>query len=223
MDAAANTERLGLYVHKVLEAPVFGVAKTEKLWFHPDVEFLRDKFPFAVVFGYKVSYAVTSTLVDGPNLLYFNHYRQLNYLLDRSALRVVEWIELQGFNALHVPASQTVDWERQWGHFSHRHAAVEAGVAFWGRNNLAVTPQFGSHVRFVSVLTDMELVPGKPLAMDCGTCRRCIDSCPAGALGETREEWDHQKCFEMLKEFTKRGMGHYICGMCIKPCRGRLG
>ena len=219
-DARHNTDAIADYISS-LEIPLFGVADTKKCWFHPEIEHLRYKFPFAIVIGYKVSYGITDTLVDGPNKLYFAHYRQLNYLLDKSATHITQWIELRGYEAVPIPASQTIDWANQFGIFSHRHAAVAAGIAFWGRNNLAITKQFGAHQRWASILTNFPLITGEPLDMDCGECRACINSCPANAIGETKEEWDYEKCFAKLKEFTQRGIGHYICGMCIKPCRGK--
>ena len=219
----SNTKKLKEFVESKLFVPLFGVATTSGLPFHEEIAQLKEKFPFVVVIGYKVSYAITETLVDGPNKLYFAHYRQLNYQLDRATTIIAQWIELKGYGAVPIPASQTIDWEHQLGHFSHRHAAVAAGLAFWGRNNLAITPEFGAHQRWASILTDMPLVAGKPLKMDCGECRACITACPVGAIGEKREDWDYEKCFAKLKEFTKRGIGHYICGLCIKPCKGKLG
>jgi len=212
------------YATAKLELPLVGFARTDNLWFHPEIEDLRQRMPFVVVIGFKLSYGITNTLIDGPNRLYLAHYRQLNYILDRSATRIAQWIELRGYKAVPIPASQTIDWANQQGHFSHRHAAVEAGLAFWGRNNLAITPEFGAHQRWASILTDMPLVPGEKLDMDCGDCYACIKTCPAGAIGKTREEFNIHLCLAKLKSFQKeRNIGHYICGMCIKPCRGKLG
>jgi len=214
-------QELQKYAAETLEAPLFGVAMTEKLWLHPDYEFLRNKFQFAVVIGYKISYGITDTLIDGPNQLYLAYYRQVNYLLDRSATRITQWIEMHGHNAVPIAATQIIDWKSQLGILSHRHAAVEAGLAWWGRNNLAVTVEFGSHQRWATILTDMPLKPGKPHEMDCGECRACIEMCPAGAIGDTAHDFDRNRCIEILKSFGKRGIGHYICGMCIKPCKGK--
>ncbi|MCD6594396.1 epoxyqueuosine reductase [bacterium] len=216
-----NTQELKNFAIDKLDAALFGVAKIDdELWFHPDIEFLKKTMKYVVVIGYKLAYGITDTLVDGPNILYLAHYRQLNYILDRSETRIAQWLELRGYKAVPIPASQTVDWKEQLGHFSHRHAAVKSGLAFWGRNNLAITPEFGAHQRWASILTDMPLTSGKKLNMDCGDCTACIKSCPANAIGMTREEWDYEKCFAMLKSFGKRGISHYICGMCIKPCKG---
>ncbi len=217
-----NTELLRQYAESILEVPIFGIAETERLWFHPEVAHLKSKLPFVVVIGYKLSYGVTETLINGPNRLYLAHYRQLNYLLDKAATQLAMWLEMRGAMALPIPASQIMDWQNQLGHLSHRHAAVAAGIAFWGRNNLAITPQFGAHQRWASILTDFQMLPGKPLNMDCGNCRACILSCPAKAIGETRDQWDYEKCYALLTEFSKQGISQHICGMCIKPCRGKI-
>ncbi|MEO0087241.1 MAG: 4Fe-4S double cluster binding domain-containing protein, partial [candidate division WOR-3 bacterium] len=58
--------------------------------------------------------------------------------------------------------------------------------------------------------------------LDCGDCYACINICPAGAIKEKKEDFDHLKCFEKLKEFQKKGyVGQYICGLCVKVCKGK--
>jgi len=213
-----NTRKLRKYCEKILEVPIFGVAANNGLPCFGEIRKIINKFPHVVVIGYKVSYAITETLKNGPNKIYLHHYRQLNWLLDRSAVRIAQWIERCGYLALPIPASSTIDWEKQLPHFSHRHAAVAAGLAWIGRNNLAITPQFGAHQRFVSILTDMPLIHGQPLKADCGDCVACISVCPANAIGMDSSQWNHEKCFEMLKKFSSSGLGHYICGLCVKVC-----
>ena len=220
-DVQKNTDLLREYVQRELDAPLFGIASTGQSWFHPEMEHLRKKLPYAVVIGYKIAYGITELLTDGPNQVYLAHYKQVNYLLDKGATQIAQWLEMQGSIAVPIPASQIVAWDNQYGHFSHRHAAVAAGLAFWGRNNLAITPQFGAHQRWVSILTDMPLIPGNKLEMDCGKCHACAKLCPASAIGESRDDWNYEKCFAKLKEFAKHGIGHYICGLCVKPCRGK--
>ena len=65
-----------------------------------------------------------------------------------------------------------------------REAAVRAGVAFYGKNTMAITRRFGSWVVLGTLVTDVEIEPNEPLALDCGSCRLCIDACPTGALDE---------------------------------------
>jgi epoxyqueuosine reductase QueG len=186
-------------------------------------EKVRDSAPLAVVIGLRVSRAVLSTLEDGPNLLYFHHYRQVNAQLDRAATTISAGIERQGYWALPIPASQVVDWENMAGQVSHKAIAHLAGLGWRGRNNLLVTPQLGSQVRLTTILTDLPSAPDHPLEGDCGSCHRCVAVCPAKAIGETPAEFDMPACHEKLSEFRKtRRVQQHICGVCVKTSPGPI-
>jgi epoxyqueuosine reductase len=181
----------------------------------------RDRFPFAVSLGKGLSDAVLDDISDRPTALYLHHYRQTNYFLDRGALLVADHIRKKGFLSLAVAASQIVDWENQRAHVSHKHVGRAAGLGWWGRNNLLVNPGLGSRFRLVTVLTDMPLEPDTPLERDCGECHACVAACPAGAIKETREDFDHRACYETLKDFRKKGYTpQFICGICVRDCLG---
>lgn len=184
----------------------------------------HDSLPLAIVIALRVSRAVLSTLEDGPNLLYFHHYRQINAQLDRATTMIAAEIERQGCSALPIPASQIVDWEKMAGQVSHKAMARLAGLGWWGKNNLLVTPQLGAQVRLATILTDFPLPPDHPLEGDCGSCRRCIAVCPAKAIGESPASFDLPACYEKLNEFRKtRHVQQHICGMCVKACSGPAG
>jgi epoxyqueuosine reductase QueG len=95
-----------------------------------------------------------------------------------------------------------------------------AGLGWIGRNNLLVNPELGSRHRLVTILTDMPLVPGRPLDRDCGDCFACLQTCPAQAIKENEEDFDHWACFDKLKEFRRQVVGQHICGVCVKACKG---
>ena len=65
-----------------------------------------------------------------------------------------------------------------------KEAAVRAGLGTIGRNNLLVTPQFGSRIRLATILLDIELPPTGPIDFDpCATCdMRCRRACPQRAF-----------------------------------------
>ena len=65
-----------------------------------------------------------------------------------------------------------------------REAAVRAGIAFYGKNTMAITHRHGSWVVLGVLVTDVDIEPSPPLELDCGSCRLCIDACPTGALDE---------------------------------------
>jgi len=182
---------------------------------------IRKEYTFIISFGLLLSQAVLDTITDGPNLLYLHHYRQLNYRLDMMAYRIAHDIEARGYKALPFPASQIVDWQHQKGHISHKRAGEISGIGWIGRNNLLIHPVYGAQVRYNTVLTNMPLTPDTPISFSCGTCRACIEVCPAGAIKEEPVSFDHHGCYAMLDQFKKkRNMGHHICGICIKACRG---
>jgi epoxyqueuosine reductase QueG len=170
----------------------------------------------------RLSDAVLGEIEDRPTQLYFHHYRQANVFLDRVAFGLAHLIQKMGYHALPIPASQIIDWENQKGHLSHKKVAQEAGLGWMGRNNLLVNPIHGACVRLVTVLTDLPLSHDTPLEEGCGECRRCIVVCPAGAIKERQQDFEHLKCFEQLCLFKKRDhIGQYICGVCVKACKGK--
>ena len=70
-------------------------------------------------------------------------------------------------------------------HHVDRDAAVRAGLAFSGRNTMAIVPGEGSFVALGAIVTDAELEPAEELVPPgCGSCTLCLDACPTGALIE---------------------------------------
>ncbi|MCU0665650.1 MAG: hypothetical protein MUF05_00930 [Candidatus Omnitrophica bacterium] len=182
---------------------------------------IKEKLKFAISLGVCLSSAVLEDIEDAPTRLYFHHYRSVNMFLDQLSLRVARHIQKKGFRALSIPASQIVDWQKQSAHLSHKKIAALAGIGWIGRNNLLVNKKYGSQMRLITILTDMPLKADKPSGESCGKCFSCLKICPAQAIKEKKEDFDHMKCFEKLKQFQKqRLVDQYICGVCVKSCAG---
>lgn len=107
-----------------------------------------------------------------------------------------------------------------------RAVAVRAGVGWFGNNACVITPQYGSWVVLGEVITDLELPPDKALERDCGTCRRCIQACPTGAL-EAPYVVVAEKCLSYItqskgvvpSEYRKLlGNRLYGCDTCQEVC-----
>ncbi len=69
-----------------------------------------------------------------------------------------------------------------------RSFALRAGVGFIGKNNLLIVPGYGSYVFLLEILTTIPLTPtlSTPPKDQCGSCNRCVEACPSGALSGPR-------------------------------------
>jgi epoxyqueuosine reductase len=63
-----------------------------------------------------------------------------------------------------------------------REAAYRAGIGWYGKSSNLLLPGRGSWFVLGSVVTDAELPPDRPVEDGCGSCRRCLDGCPTGAI-----------------------------------------
>jgi len=206
-------------------ASLFGVAETPALKekFYSLSPRALQGLDRAIAMAFHLSDRVIEDVVDGPTKLYFFHYQRVNVLLDELALKITNFIQDRGWQALPIPASQIIDWEKQRAHVSHKHVALRAGLGWIGRNNLLVSPQFGARLRLVTVLTSMPLKFDEPLAGGCDNCRACISSCPSRSIKERPEDFDHVGCYHQIKALVKAaGISQNICGLCVKACRGKL-
>lgn len=194
-------------------ASIFGVARLDK------EEEEKFGLPIGITIGVHLSEEIIRQIEDRPTKLYSYHYKQVNYLLDRIALLITDAIQKKKKKALPIPASQIIDWEGMKGSISHKKVAYLGGIGWIGRSSLLITEEFGAKVRLVTVLTDLELLCGKPKIRDCGECKNCISFCPAKAIKGSYEELDLKSCINQLEVFRKRdNIGHHICGICVKAC-----
>ena len=63
-----------------------------------------------------------------------------------------------------------------------RAAAHRAGLAWWGKNTMLLTPGLGPWFLIGCVVTDAPMPSAEPMQRDCGTCAACLPACPTGAL-----------------------------------------
>jgi len=205
-------------------ACAFGIADLDRLKEKMPDLFNRvgNDFSRAIVAGIRIQKAALEEITDKPTPIYFHNYRQVNYQLDSTALLIANKIQENGYRALAIPASQIISRDPMQGHISHKILGQSAGIGFIGRNTLLIHPEYGAQVRYVSILTDAPLKANEPFEGNCGSCRACMEVCPASAIKEKAEDFDLTACYRKLCEFTKISfIGQHICGVCVKACEGK--
>ncbi|MHC4547698.1 MAG: tRNA epoxyqueuosine(34) reductase QueG [Planctomycetota bacterium] len=75
--------------------------------------------------------------------------------------------------------------------------AERAGIGWLGKNGCLISQRFGSWIFLAVVLTTAELAPDPPHPDRCGTCERCLPSCPTGAFVAPKVV-DARKCIPYL-------------------------
>lgn len=181
--------------------------------------------------------AIHPNCSDKASVLWAEAYQEINRYFVRINDAVCSFLTERGYDAYSVPPTHTysqTDLKCTW---SHRSAAVIAGLGSFGANRLVITAK-GSGGRFCSVITSAVLEPClTPFPQKClyytgATCSRCFDACPVGALCPdsflkfTCQDKLNQNEIELLQGNTASGAytarvdlnSADICGKCISAC-----
>ncbi|MBN2800120.1 MAG: tRNA epoxyqueuosine(34) reductase QueG [Deltaproteobacteria bacterium] len=109
--------------------------------------------------------------------------------------------------------------ERAW--------AAAAGAGFSGKNACQILPGAGSWTLLAVIFVDVELPATPPAPARCGTCTRCLDTCPTGALigpgqvdaGRCLSYWSIESRELAPPEITARWGRHLLgCDDCQAVC-----
>lgn len=139
-----------------------------------------------------------------------------------TAISLAEFIRALGYNA--IPSSNCTAINIP--------LAVDAGLGEMGRNAKLINPRFGPRARISKVITDLPLLPDKPITFGvrefCRTCKKCARQCPVKAIPEGEPSYEpkgdysnkgvlqwqceHDKC---RSYWTATGTN---CGLCITSC-----
>jgi epoxyqueuosine reductase QueG len=190
------TENLREFALERLNVHLIGVASVQRLAEGPEGGRPTDYMPEAravVVLASAIPRGVLEVAGHydepgktlGPYMWY--GYPILNWELSSSAARVAGFLEMRGFKGLPFPPTGLNYRYGNRADFSHRHAAVAAGLGEFGYSGLLLTPQFGPGQRVVSIVTDAPLEPS-PMYDGPSLCRpevcgrACIKACPTRAM-----------------------------------------
>ncbi len=188
----------------------------------------RAGFARAVSIAVALDPGIVASLVVGPTRAYHAEYDRVNDLLGGLARKAVAILAAFGYPARTGAVTvRVVDGDGTTA-LPHKTVATRAGLGWIGHCALLVTPGHGAAVRLASVLTDAPLVCGDPIDESrCGTCRACVDACPAHAVkgdrwraGIARDRiLDARACKRMASSLASaQGIDAIICGICVNAC-----
>ena len=108
-----------------------------------------------------------------------------------------------------------------------RDFAAEAGVGWHGKSTMLLNRELGTWFFLAEIFSTLELPPDPPQVARCGTCTRCIDACPTGAI-TAPHQLDARRCISYLTIELKGsiplelrpliGDRIYGCDDCLEAC-----
>jgi epoxyqueuosine reductase len=109
-----------------------------------------------------------------------------------------------------------------------RELGQRAGLGWIGKNTCLINPHLGSYFFLTEIILNIKLDFNAPFMKDCcGSCQRCIDACPTGALLPNRM-LDSRRCISYLTienkatipEELRSYLGNWIfgCDICQEVC-----
>ena len=108
-----------------------------------------------------------------------------------------------------------------------RDFAALAGIGWHGKSTMLIHPKLGTWFFLAVILTTLRLPPDPPLSDHCGSCTRCIEACPTGAIVAPHRV-DARRCISYLTIELKGaippdlrpliGNRIYGCDDCLEAC-----
>jgi epoxyqueuosine reductase QueG len=197
----------------------------------------ESSFRYGLVIGKRLNNKIIDSIIDGPTLEYFQHYKHVNVELSELIHKIAGQIIKIGYRCKIVEPSvgETITNSDNYKitlrtPISHKMIGTRAGLGWIGKTDLFISKKFGPKLRLVSLLTDYPLkITGVPINKSkCGKCNICVINCPVEAA--TGQLWDintdrdvffdahkcRNNCLAITK--TRLNIDATICGICVSAC-----
>lgn len=155
-------------------------------------------------------------------------FKVAKYAMGRDYHRVIT-SKLKKFAAYLDKMSASQKSYVDFGPTMERAFAAKSHMGFVGKNACIITREYGSYIFLSEIITTLELTPDEPTKWkgQCGSCTRCIDICPTGAI-KSDKTIDARLCISYLT-IENRGaipielrpkIGNWLfgCDMCQDIC-----
>ncbi len=152
---------------------------------------------------------------EGSNLSIYTHGKDYHLVTERTLRAVAEGIGLD-FYETHADIGPEIE----------RSLAVDAGLAFVGKNGMAINDKYGSYFFIGYIACNADLPFSAPCTKSCMNCNKCINACPGGALGDT---FNPEKCLSAITQkkgeltlweqnLIRENKTVFGCDICQKVC-----
>ncbi|MBI4576913.1 MAG: tRNA epoxyqueuosine(34) reductase QueG [Planctomycetes bacterium] len=105
--------------------------------------------------------------------------------------------ELAAFIRAEAGGEAVARWYVDTGPVLERDLAARSGLGWVGKNSMLIHPARGSWSLLGEVLTTVPLEPDAPVPDHCGSCTRCLEACPTGAI-VAPHRLDARRCISYL-------------------------
>jgi epoxyqueuosine reductase len=138
--------------------------------------------------------------------------------MKRRLFALADWLRQRAGGRTRACVDTAPVLEREW--------AARCGVGWQGKNTCTLHTALGSYLLLGEIITTLDVPPDQPAVDRCGTCTRCLDACPSGALTPYRLDatrclsyWNIEFRGEIPREIAQ-AMGDRLfgCDICQEVC-----
>jgi len=172
-------------------------------------------YDYAIVITVSMSRDIFS---NTPNLSSQNEVLRIYGKAGNAVIEISKFLRKSGYNAVpNHPHSGSIDYCK---------AGALAGLGYFGRHGMLITPENGPCHRLAVVYTDIDNIEDYIENKDnhewisefCKMCGKCIKMCPTDAILIEKKVDEYGNTTSINYEKCSKNFKQYGCGICIKEC-----